>query len=172
LEAANDLHLEATTGLEATSSTTTEVAKLSTSAYAVPAESLTLLSSACASIASDPHTSMLPEQAQKKLLGYRSFHKKLLGYQKKKLSAIHERPNLKATTHLNMEVTKGFEATNRTTTVAKLSTSASAVPVESLTLLLSACASIPSDPHTRIQFGSVFQPSPDRRILRRSLRCC
>jgi hypothetical protein len=121
----------------------------------------------------------LPEQAQNKLLGYRSFCKKLLGHQKQMLPAIHEGPNseaitdlnyLKGTTDLNLEATTGLEATSSTTTVAEPSTSASAVPFESLTLS-SACAWIASDLHTRIQFGSVFLPSPDGRILRRSL-CC
>jgi uncharacterized protein YbjQ (UPF0145 family) len=206
-EATNDLNSEATTGLEATSSTTTTVAELSTSASAVPVESLTL-SSACASNASDQHTSIqfgtstghthaLPQRAQKTLLHYHGSHKELLLYQKQiresYLSSTTELEattdldyseatndlnseattdlNSEATTDLNSEATTGLEATSSTTTtVAELSTNASAVSVESLTYS-SACASIASDSHTRIQFGSVFLPSPDGRILRRSLRC-
>jgi hypothetical protein len=120
------------------------------------------------SIASDPQTRIqfgtatgnrhaLPQQARKKFLRYDGFNKELLVYQKQ----IHERyilstTKLKATTDLNseaatdlnLEATTGLEATSSTTTVAKLCTSASAVPVESLTLLSSTCASIASNPHT------------------------
>jgi SpoU rRNA methylase family enzyme/uncharacterized metal-binding protein YceD (DUF177 family) len=153
LEVTTDLNSEATTGLEATSSTTT-VAELSTNASAVQAESLTL-SSACASIASDQRAIMdaLSERAQNKLLGYRSFHKTLLRYQKQMLPAIHERPNSEATTDLNSEATTGLEATSSSTTVAELSTTACAVSVETLTLS-SACASNASNQNTRIQFGT------------------
>jgi hypothetical protein len=150
LKANTDLTLEATTGLEATSGTTTTVAELSTSASAVPFDSLAL-SSACASIASDQHTIMyaLSERAQNKLLRYQSFHKTILHYQKQMLPAIHEGPDLEATTdlkleaatHLKLEAATGLEATSTTNTVAELSTSASAVPFDSLALS-SACALI------------------------------
>jgi hypothetical protein len=65
-------------------------------------------------------THALSERAQKTLLGYRSFHRKLLRYQKQMLPAIDEGQrelkantdlNSEATNDLNSEATTGLEAT-------------------------------------------------------------
>jgi guanyl-specific ribonuclease Sa len=152
-EATNFLNSEATTGLEATSSTTT-VAKLRTSASAVPFKSLTL-SSACASNAYDQHATIqfgtrtgnahaLPQRAQEKLSHYHGSHKELLLYQKQiredyispttELEATTDLNYSEATTDLNIEATTDLNSETTTDINSEATTGVEATSSTSTTV--------------------------------------